>query len=89
MPFLNTAMELCKDIFRKCFSLHSADMVQDQKWHCTLPLRKKNTGQKSLPFLGSKTWSKIDPSIKNIRILSSFMHAVKKNILLPPQNLFK
>ena len=54
-----------------------------------IPLRKKNTGQKSLPFLGSKTWSKIDPSIKNIRILSSFMHAVKKNILLPPQNLFK
>ena len=27
-------------------------------------LRKTNTGQKSLCFLGPKIWSKIDPSIK-------------------------
>ena len=31
-----------------------------------MPLRKTNTGQKSLFFLGPKIWSKIDPSIKNV-----------------------
>ena len=43
-----------------------------------IPLRKKNTGHKSVSFLGPKIWSKIGPSIKNVRISSSFMHAIKK-----------
>ena len=30
-----------------------------------IPMRKTNTEQKSLSFLGPKIWSKIDPSIKN------------------------
>ena len=47
-----------------------------------IPLQKANTGQKSLYFLGPKIWSKIKPSIKNVKALSSFMHAHKKNILL-------
>ena len=47
-----------------------------------IPLRKTNTGQKSLSFLGPKIWSKIGPSIKNVRTSSFFIHAVKKNILL-------
>ena len=51
-----------------------------------IPLQKTNTGQKSLSFLGSKIWSKIGPSIKNVRTSSSFMHAIKKNILLHLQN---
>ena len=51
-----------------------------------IPLRKTNTGQKNLSFLGPKIWSKIDPSIKNVRTLSAFMHAIKKNILLHLQN---
>ena len=51
-----------------------------------IPLRKTNTGQKSLSFLGPKIWSKIGPSIKNVRTLSSFMHAIKKTILLHLQN---
>ena len=51
-----------------------------------IPLRKTNTGQKSLPFSGSKIWSKIGSSIKNIRKSSFFMHAIKKNILLHLQN---
>ena len=46
-----------------------------------IPLRKTNTGQKSLSFLGLKIWSKIDLSIKNVRTSSSFVHAIKKNIL--------
>ena len=29
-----------------------------------IPLRKTNTGQKSLPFLGPKIWSKRGPNIK-------------------------
>ena len=37
------------------------------------PLRKTNTGQK-----GPKLWSKIGPSIKNVRTLSSFMHAIRQ-----------
>ena len=51
-----------------------------------IPLRKANTGRKSLFFLGPKIWSKIDPSIKNVRTSSSFMYAIKKNILLHLQN---
>ena len=47
-----------------------------------IPLWKTNTGQKSLSFLGPKRWSKIGPSIKNVRTSSSSMHAIKKNILL-------
>ena len=51
-----------------------------------IPLRKTNTGQKSLSFLGSKIWSKISPSIKDVRTSSSFMHTIRKNILLHLQN---
>ena len=52
-----------------------------------IPLQKTNTGQKSLSFLGPKKWSKIGPSINNVRASFSFiMHAVKKNILLHLQN---
>ena len=51
-----------------------------------IPLQKTNTGQKSLSFLGSKIWSKIGPSIKNVRTSSSFMHAFKKFFLLHLQN---
>ena len=43
-----------------------------------IPLRKTNTGQKSSSFLGPKIWSKIGPSIKNVRTSSSFMDAIKK-----------
>ena len=48
--------------------------------------RKTNKRQKSLSFLGLKTWSKIDPSIKNVQTSCSFMHVVKKNILLHLQS---
>ena len=44
-------------------------------------LRRINTGQKSLSFLGPKILSKIGPSIKNVKTLPSFMHAFEKNIL--------
>ena len=51
-----------------------------------IPLRKTNTRGKSLSFLGPKIWSKIDPSIKNVRTWSSFMHALEKYILLHLEN---
>ena len=54
-----------------------------------IPLRKINTGQKSLSFLGPKIWYKIDPSIQNVSTSSSFMHAIKKNFLLHLQSKFK
>ena len=43
---------------------------------------ENNTGQKSLSYLEPKIWSKIGPSIKNVRTLTSFMHTSQKNILL-------
>ena len=51
-----------------------------------IPLPKTNTGKKSLSFLVPKIWSKIGPSIKNVRTSSSFMHPIKKNILLHLQS---
>ena len=47
-----------------------------------IPLRKVNTWKESLSFLGPKIWSKIDPSIKNVKTSSSFMDALNKNLLL-------
>ena len=51
-----------------------------------IPLRKTNTGQKSFSFLGPKIWSEIDPSMNNVRTSSSFMGAIKKDILLHLQS---
>ena len=51
-----------------------------------IPLRETYTGQKRLSLLGPKIWSKIGPSIKNARTSSSFMHAIKKNVLLYLEN---
>ena len=41
---------------------------------------------KKLILFRAKIWSKIDPSIKNVRTSSSFTHAIKKNILLHLQS---
>ena len=62
----------------KYLSFHSADIEQDHRWHWTYLYGKQIQGKKSLSFLGPKIWSKIDPSIKNVRTSSSFMHAIKK-----------
>ena len=48
-------------------------------------LRRTNTGRKSLSFLWPKMWSKVNPGIKNIKALSSFMHAIKKKKILHHQ----
>ena len=42
-------------------------------------LRETNTGQISL--LGPKTWSKISPTIRNVKTMASFIYALKKNTL--------
>ena len=44
-----------------------------------LPLRKTNTGERRLSFLGPKAWSKIGPSIKNVRT-SSFLCMLLRKI---------
>ena len=54
--------------------------------HWTYLCGKKLQEKKNLSFLGSKIVSKIDPSIKNVTTSSSFMHAIKKNILLHLQS---
>ena len=62
------------------------DIAPDHRWHWTYLYGKKNTGQKSLSFLGLKIWSTIGLSIKDVRTTSPFMHVIKKNILLHLQN---
>ena len=52
-------------------------------------LRKTNTGQKSLSFLGPKIWSKIGPSIKNVRTLPYFMHSFKKKCFTSSEKLIQ
>ena len=79
-------MELYQDIFTKYLSLHSKDIAQDHRFHWTYLCGEKNTGQKSLSFLGPNIWSNINPSIKNVKTSSSFMHTLKKNILLETLN---
>ena len=44
-----------------------------------IPLRKTNTGQKSLSFLGPRIWSKIGPSIKNMLLRKIFYFISKTN----------
>ena len=78
-------MELFQDILMKCLCLRSVDIAQDHRWHWTYLCEKQIQGQK-LSLLGTKAWSKIDPSIKNVRTSSSFMHAIKKNNLLHQQS---
>ena len=78
-------MELFQDVLMKCLSLRSVDIAQDHRWHWTY-LCEKQIQDKKLSFLGTKAWSKIDPSIKNVRTSSSFMHAIKENSLLHQQS---
>ena len=58
----------------KCLSFHSADIAQD-----TDGIRHSSAQNK---YRAKKIWSKIDPGIENVRTSSSFMHAIRKNILL-------
>ena len=45
-----------------------------------MPLRKINTGQQALSFLGPKIWTKISHGTKNVRTTASFTHALKREI---------
>ena len=84
IPFLSTAMELYRDIFMKCLSLHFADVTLDHRWHWTY-LCGKIYMAKKLIFHRPRKWSKINPSIKNVKITSSFMPTLKKSILFQLQ----
>ena len=85
ISFLSTGMEFNQDIFKKCLSIHSADIAQNHGWYWAY-LWKTNAGQKSFSLLGPTIWSKTDPSIKNVRTSSPFMHAIQKNVLLHLQS---
>ena len=63
-----------------------ACLDQDHRWHWTYYCEKQIQATKAYPSSGEKYGSKIDPSIKNVRTLSYFMHAIKKDILLHLQN---
>ena len=46
---LTTGMELYQDIFVKCLILHSADIVQDHRWHWTYLCGKQIQVKKAYP----------------------------------------
>ena len=72
-------MELYWDIFMECFSLQILYKITDGLGYSSV---ETNTGQKGLSFLGANIWSKINHSINNVITSPSFMHTLKKNILL-------
>ena len=43
-------------------------------------LRKTNTGQQSLSFLGPKIWTKISHSTKNVKTTVSFTNALEREM---------
>ena len=47
---LSTGMELHQDIFMKCWSLPSADIAQDHRWHWTYLCGKQIQVKKAYPF---------------------------------------
>ena len=67
----------------KCFSLQILCKITDGLGYSSV---ETNTGQKGLSFLGANIWSKINHSIKNVITSPSFMHTLKKNILLETLN---
>ena len=43
-------------------------------------LRKTNTGQQPLLFLGQKIWSNMSLSTNNVKATASFTHALKREM---------
>ena len=48
----STRMELYQDIFIKCLSLHSLDIAQDRRWHCTYLVENKYRAKKLILVWG-------------------------------------
>ena len=46
-----------------------------------ISLRKTNSGQQDLSFLGSNIWTKISYGSKAVKTTASFTHALKRKIL--------
>ena len=46
-----------------------------------IPLRKTNTGQQALSFLGPKMWIKISHCTKNVKTAVFFIQNIKRGIL--------
>ena len=61
IPFLSTGMVLYRNIFLKCLSLHSSNILQEYRWHLDSAANKYRG--KCLSF-GPKMWSKIYLSTK-------------------------
>ena len=83
LPSLSTGMELCQDILMKFLSLHSVDRAQDHTWHWKHLCGKQIRDKKGQNY---------DPKqvlVSNVRTLSSFMHAIKTNVLIHLQKLIQ
>ena len=46
-----------------------------------IPLGKANAGQQALSFLGTKIWTRISHSTKNVKTMASFTHTLKGQVL--------
>ena len=72
----------------KCFSLHSADIAQDTGGIGHTSAENKYSAKKFI-LLRAKNTVQNRSQYQIFRTLSSFMHAIKKNILLHLQSYFK
>ena len=75
-------MELYRDMFMKCLSLHSADIAQDHRWYWTYLCGKQIQG--NVILLRAKNMVQIKHLCQKCQNIF-FMHALK-NILLHLQN---
>ena len=50
-----------QNIFMKCLSLYSTDIIQNHRWHC-ISLWIRDARQKYVYFLRPKNWLKINPN---------------------------
>ena len=50
-----------------------------------IPLRKTNTGQQALSYVGQKIWTKISHSTKNTKAMVYFTHTLLQRKILSKQ----
>ena len=63
--------------------LRSRNLYNTRRSHTALdiPLKKSNTGQKSISYLGPSLWNKLDSGLKIAPSATSFTHSYKKHVL--------
>ena len=73
--------QLTSSYFNKIFTPSFNRCNTRSQMALDIPLRKTVLGQKSISFLGPKTWSKINNDLKTVLTTNSFNHILKKKML--------